>query len=147
MNGNRWRSDSNGYPHIFDHARLRYDPADTVRHRPTPETQMSATKPEVETGSGNNFERKQIAKRFQRLPHIFDHVRLRYDTGVTAPHRKHMCRPRNRKWRPEVEITVERKQMVKEMVKRFQRLPRSKVISTSGFHFRFRGRHWSYRCR
>ena len=42
-------------PHIFDHARLRYDTADTARRWPTSETHMSATKPEVETGSGNNF--------------------------------------------------------------------------------------------
>ncbi len=41
--------------HIFDHARLRHGTADTARHRPTPETQMSDTKPEVENGSGNNF--------------------------------------------------------------------------------------------
>jgi len=41
-------------PSYFDHARLRYETADNVRHRPTPETKMSATKPEVETGSGNN---------------------------------------------------------------------------------------------
>ncbi len=29
--------------------------------------EMSATEPEVETGSGNNHERKELAMRFQRL--------------------------------------------------------------------------------
>jgi len=33
-------------------------------------------KPEVEI----TFERKEMATRFQRLPHIFDHARLRYAT-------------------------------------------------------------------
>jgi hypothetical protein len=33
---------------------------------------MSAMKPEVEI----TFKRKEMAKRFQRLPHILDHVRL-----------------------------------------------------------------------
>ncbi len=42
-------------PHIFDHARLRFGTDDMARHRPTSESQMSVTKPEVETGSGNNF--------------------------------------------------------------------------------------------
>jgi len=69
-----------------------------------------------ETGSGNNFERKQMAKRFQRLPHIFDHARPKYDTADFARHRRHRqlkCRLRNRKWKPEVEITFEWKQMAK----------------------------------
>ena len=126
MSGRSWRSDSNGYPHIFDHCRPRYDTADTARYHPTSETpnvghgtgsgnrkwkpeveialkrnvlamrfhrlhphfrlpdskmalstrpdigqhrkpEMSATEPEVETGSGNNYERKELAMRFQRL--------------------------------------------------------------------------------
>ena len=39
---------------MFDHARPEYDTADIDRHHPTSETQMPATKQEVETGSGNN---------------------------------------------------------------------------------------------
>jgi len=42
-------------PLIFDHAGPEFDTADIARHRPTSVTQMSATKPEVETGSGSNF--------------------------------------------------------------------------------------------
>ena len=48
------------------------------------------------------------------------------DLDMTLPtwpdvgrHRKLICRPQNRKWKPEVEITFERK----EMAMRFQRLP------------------------
>ena len=52
FNGKNWRCDYNGYPHIFDHARLTHDTDDRARRR---ESKMSATKPEVETGSGNNF--------------------------------------------------------------------------------------------
>ena len=44
-NGKSWQSALSGYPNIFDHARLRYDTADMVRHR---ELKMSAMKPEVE---------------------------------------------------------------------------------------------------
>jgi hypothetical protein len=55
LNGNTFLSDSNGYPHIFDHARPENYTADIVRHGPTSEAQTSATKPELETGSGNNF--------------------------------------------------------------------------------------------
>jgi len=44
-------------------------------------------KPLVGTGSGNNVEWKEMAMRFQRLPHIFDHARLRYDTNEMARHR------------------------------------------------------------
>jgi len=69
LSGNIWRSDYNGYPSIFDHARPEYNTVDTVRHRPTSVTQMSATnrkwKPEVEI----TFELKQLAKRFQH-PYI-----------------------------------------------------------------------------
>jgi len=46
---------------------------------------MSATKPEVEI----NFERKQMAKRFQRLrTHIFDHVLPEYDSADIVRHRE-----------------------------------------------------------
>ncbi len=55
MNGNRWRSYSNGYPHIFDHARLRYDTADMARHRPISGTQKSATKLEMILSSDCRF--------------------------------------------------------------------------------------------
>ena len=64
----RWRSDSNGYPHIFDHAQLRYYTADTAWHRQLkcrPRNRKS--KPEVEI----TFERKQMGKRFKRLPPHF----------------------------------------------------------------------------
>jgi len=38
LNGKRWRRDFNGYPHIFDHARLKYATADMARRRPTSAT-------------------------------------------------------------------------------------------------------------
>jgi len=72
----------------------------------------------LETGSEITFERKEVATRFQRLPHIFDHARLRYATGDMADVGRH----RKRKWRrhkPEVEITFERK----KLATRFQSLP------------------------
>ena len=34
MNRRRWRRDSNGNPHIFGHARLRYGTDDMTRYRP-----------------------------------------------------------------------------------------------------------------
>ncbi len=72
--------------------------------------EMSATEPEVETGSENNHERKELAMRFQRIP---PHYRLcptqkchcRHgptSTDVGNPR----CRQWNRKWKPEVEITM-----------------------------------------
>ena len=49
-----------------------------------PERKMSIKnrkwKPEVEI----NFERNELAMRFQRLPHIFDPAQLRHGTGYTA---------------------------------------------------------------
>ncbi len=56
-------SGNNGYPHIFDRARHTYGTADTARHRPTSETRNVGHG----TGSGNNYERKELAMRFQRL--------------------------------------------------------------------------------
>ena len=47
---------------------------DIVQHQ---KNKMANYKPEVEI----TFEQKQMAKRFQRLPHIFDHVRPEYDTA------------------------------------------------------------------
>jgi len=92
------------YPHIFDRARPRYGTADTARHRPTSETEMSDTEPEVEIAA----ERKVLAMRFQRLPHIFDTARLKNGTADTARHRptseNPTRRPRNRKWKQEVKI-------------------------------------------
>jgi len=35
----RWRRDSNGYPHIIDHARLHYVTANIARRGPTTEIQ------------------------------------------------------------------------------------------------------------
>jgi hypothetical protein len=43
---------------------------DIDRH---PEPKMAVIKPEVEI----TFERKEMVMRFQRLPHICDHARLR----------------------------------------------------------------------
>ena len=82
---------------------------DIDRH---PECKMAAIKPEVEI----TFERKQMAKRFQRLPHIFDHDQLRNGTANPARYRP---TPEMSATKPEVETTVERRQMMK----RFQRLP------------------------
>ena len=45
---------------------------------------MSATEPEVQTGSGNSYERKELAMRFQRLTHIFDRTKLKYGTADNA---------------------------------------------------------------
>jgi len=50
-----------------------------------------------------------MAKRFQRLPPHVRHARLRNDTVDTDRHQKRKCRPRNRKWKQEVEITLQRK--------------------------------------
>ena len=108
MNGNRFRSDSNGYPHIFEYARPEYDTADIVRQRPTSETQMSATKPEV----GITFKRKQP---------MSDNV------GYIWVGHGRMCGCS--RWN------------------RFKICFRSKFIFTSGFYFRFRSRHFSFRCR
>ena len=47
---------------------------DVGRHR---ELECRRRKPEVEI----TFERKVMATRFQRLPHIFDHARLRHGTA------------------------------------------------------------------
>ncbi len=47
-----WRSDSNGYPHIFGYSGLRNGTADIAQHR---KLEMSAKEPEVKTGSENNF--------------------------------------------------------------------------------------------
>ncbi len=58
LDGERWRQNSNFYPHIFGHARLGYATADTARRRPTmpdvdrlPKIKMLVT----ETGNGNNY--------------------------------------------------------------------------------------------
>ncbi len=64
---------------------------------------MSATKPEMETGSGNNYERKELAMRFQRLPHIFDHARVRNGTADIARHQT----PEVSATEPEVETRSE----------------------------------------
>jgi len=44
----RWQRDSNGYLHIFDHARFSYDTANIARYRPTSGTQNDGH----QTGSG-----------------------------------------------------------------------------------------------
>ncbi len=54
--------------------------SDIDRH---PEHKTAAIKPEVEI----TFEREQMTKRFQRLPHIFDHVRHRYGIADMVRHR------------------------------------------------------------
>ena len=52
-----------------------------ARHR---DPKMLATR----TGSGNNYRTERVATRFQRLPHIFENVRLRYDADNMARRRK-----------------------------------------------------------
>ena len=42
----------------------------------------------MKTRSENNFEQKELAKRFQWLPHIFDNGRLRYDADNMPRHRE-----------------------------------------------------------
>ncbi len=84
------------------------------------------------TGSGNRkwkeeveiaFERKELEKRFQRLlthfrpcPTYIWHCRHSLPSADTG---NPQCRPRNRKWKPEVEIAHERQ----VLAMRFQRLP------------------------
>jgi len=137
LNENRWQSDSNGYTHIFDHVRLRCGTADTAWHRLTSETQMLVTKPEVETGSRNNFWTETDGKAiptatptFSTMPDLDRTLPTRPDIGQ---HRKFKCRPRNRKWKPEVEISFEKKQVTK----RFQRLhPNFRLRPTQVWHCR-----------
>jgi len=52
---------SNGYPHVFDHARLTYDNDDRARHRLTSGIQNVGHEPEVDTGSGNHFRNCSIS--------------------------------------------------------------------------------------
>jgi len=59
-----------------------------------PELQMSVTKPEVKI----TFERKELLKRFQRLPHIFDHVLPEYDTADIGRPRKPKIGTQNQLW-------------------------------------------------
>ncbi len=123
MSGKSWGSDSNGYPHIFDHARLRNSTADIADIGDIRNTNCRPWnrkwKPEVEIA----LERKVLAMRFQRLP---PHFRLcptqkrhcrHGPTSADIGNRK--CRLRNRMLKPEVEITFE----WKELEMRFQRLP------------------------
>ena len=56
-----WRRDSNGYPHIIDHARLHYVTANTCG---LPRYKMAGIRQEVEIA----FERWEIAPRFALLP-------------------------------------------------------------------------------
>ncbi len=45
--------------------------------------EMSATEPEVETGSGSNYERKELATRDSNdLSYIFNRAKLKYDTAL-----------------------------------------------------------------
>ncbi len=46
--------------------------------------EMSATEQEVETGSGNNYERKELAMRFQRRIPYFQPCKLKYGNADTA---------------------------------------------------------------
>ncbi len=112
MNGNIWRSDSNSYPHIIDRAGLRYGTGVTARHRPTPETQMSATKPGLIMSSDCWFPMSAYVRQCRQCYIRVEHGRK---CGCSRWNRFAMC-------------------------------SRSKVISTSGFHFRFRGRHMRFRC-
>ena len=77
----------------------------------------------METGRGNNFWTKTDGKAiptasptFSTMPNL--DMALPTWSDIIR-HRKLKCRPRNRKWKPEMEITFEQKQMVK----RFQWLP------------------------
>jgi hypothetical protein len=76
-----YRRSSNGFTHIFDHARINDDTADTVRRRPTSEIQNG----EHETGitlylrNGMTYRRNSNG-----LSHIFDHARTNSDTADIA---------------------------------------------------------------
>jgi len=89
----------------------------------TTKTHISATKQEVEPGSGNTCWAETDGEviltatpTFSTMPDIDMALPKRSDI---SQHQKLICRPRNRKWKPEVKITFERK----HMAKRFQRLP------------------------
>ena len=86
------RFQSKGYPHIFDHARLRYGTDDMARHRSTPEIQNGGhQKPEVEI----SFERKYISTGFQRLPqHKFQPCRHCRHGPTSADIENQKCLPR-----------------------------------------------------
>jgi len=77
-NGMRYRRNSNGYPHIFDHARINGNIVDIVRHCPT---LFDVNRPRfldggLQTGStlylwnGMRYHRN-----YNEYPHIFDHAR------------------------------------------------------------------------
>jgi len=94
------------------------------------EFKMADCKPEVEI----TFEYKEMAKRFQRLPHIFYHPQL----DMALPTRFYISRhqePKMSAMKLELEITFE----WKEMAKRFQWLPHIfyQCLRFLGRHFWF----------
>ncbi len=76
----------------------------TVRHRRTPETQMSVTKPGVETGSGNNFRTETDGEAIETVTPTFSTMP---DPNMTLPtladisnsNGGHETGSENRKWK------------------------------------------------
>ncbi len=84
LNGKRMRRDFNGYPHISDHAQLRYGTADTTRHR--------KLKCRLWNRSGNWKWKYILNGNIWRsdshcYPHIFDHALPEYNTADIVRHR------------------------------------------------------------
>jgi hypothetical protein len=74
----RYRRNSNGYPHIFDHARTIGDTASIGRRRPTTEIQNGG----LQTGSRMFVWNGMRYRRNSNLYyHIFDHARIDGDTS------------------------------------------------------------------
>ena len=71
-----WRHDSDGYLYICDNAEHIPNTPDIAQRLLITEFKMATTKLEVE----KTIKRCEMAPRFQRLPHIFGHTRLGYDS-------------------------------------------------------------------
>ena len=144
------------------HFRPEYNTADIVRHRTTSVTQMSATKPKVETGSGQTFWTETDGEAIpttwskiwglplnslrQLLP-FKGYLYLRFPLPISRPtFQLPMSADAGQCGQCNIRVGDGRKYGGSRW-NRFAICFRSKGLSTSGFHFRFRGRHLSYRCR
>ena len=84
-NGIRYRQNSDGYPHIFDHGLVNGDVADIARRQTTSVIQDGG----LQTGSrmflwnGMRYQRNSNG-----YPHIFDHGRTSGDTADVVRHQR-----------------------------------------------------------
>ncbi len=91
-------------PHIFDHARLRYDSVNIVRRQPFAEIQDG----DHNTGSGNNFSTVRDGVAIPTFILIFSTMP---DSDITLSMLPDVAYHLNSKWRPpkpEMEMTIER---------------------------------------